>query len=285
MNASSASAIVTADVTLGDHVLHVSTSGPRSGKPVLWLHGSGPGATALSNWERVIDSLAIRFFNIAPDILGFGDSTHPVAPPRGIGRFAALRCKSLLELLDAPALERVNIVSHSMGGLFALLLAKHHPERVGKLILLGSAGAPLPPGPSIVKLVKFYDDPSVSAMTALMREFVYDPALFGHDLEAIATARMPRATREDVRRSHLATFDMTHPPEPRAPEWFESITHETLLIHGREDRMLDVKSSIWLQAHLPNARLFVIPKCGHWTQIEHPQVFEHLVAAFMRGEL
>ncbi|NED57731.1 alpha/beta hydrolase, partial [Micromonospora aurantiaca] len=73
--------ITTADVPVGGHRFRVHETGDPSREAVLWLHGSGPGATALSNWERVIGDLSGDLHNIAPDIIGFGDSSHPDPPP------------------------------------------------------------------------------------------------------------------------------------------------------------------------------------------------------------
>lgn len=62
--------ITTTDILAGGHSLHVSTAGDPSAEPLLFLHGSGPGVTGLSNWERLIGDLGDRYYCIAPDVLG-----------------------------------------------------------------------------------------------------------------------------------------------------------------------------------------------------------------------
>lgn len=278
------SAITTEDVKVGEHRFRLSRSGDPLKEAVLWLHGSGPGATALSNWEGVLEALAGDFYNLAPDVIGFGDSSHPDPPPQGINAFTELRVKTLLGLLDVLGLQRVHLVGNSMGGIISLRLVSEAPERVGRIVLMGTGGAPIPPTPDLIQLISFYGAPTTDAMTKLITCFVYDPAFFGNELRKIAEARMPRALREDVRRSHVATFS-PGPPLAFPPEMLAQIPHPTLVMHGREDRIISVAASHYFSTHLPNAQLHVFPKTGHWAQIEHPRRFANLSRAFLRGDL
>ena len=189
------SAIASTDVSVGDYTFHLNSSGDASRPTVLWLHGSGPGVTALTNWERVLEDVAGDFHNLAPDIIGFGDSTHPDPPPIGLEAFTTLRVETLVALLDHLGIGKVDLVGNSMGAIISLCLTLAHPERVRRVVLMGAGGAPVPITPELLSLVLFYEDPSVDAMAGLLKTFVYDPAAFGDDLEAIAAARMPRATR------------------------------------------------------------------------------------------
>ena len=78
-------------------------------------------------------------------------------------------------------------------------------------------------------------------------------------------------------------------PAPRQ-RWIEALAtpdaalralpHETLLIHGREDRIVPLSSSLRLLEMIPKAELHVFGRCGHWTQIEHTARFNQLVTNF-----
>jgi pimeloyl-ACP methyl ester carboxylesterase len=59
------------------------------------------------------------------------------------------------------------------------------------------------------------------------------------------------------------------------------IAHETLVIHGREARVIPLASSMTLAQWIPRAQLHVYPRCGHWTQIEHARRFAELVGRFL----
>ncbi|MFC5753670.1 alpha/beta fold hydrolase [Actinomadura rugatobispora] len=278
-------AITTSDVRAGDRTLRVSTAGDPSATPLLFLHGSGPGVTGLSNWERLIGDLGDRYYCVAPDTLGFGDSDHPNPPPRGMAAFTELRVAATWALLDALGLEKVIPVGNSYGGQMSLAMTLERPERIEKVILMGSGGMPdLKPLPGLVKLIDFYDDPTEEAMAELLSLFVHDPAAFGDRLREIAAARIPRATREDVRRSHLATFDFSAGGRIGwQPDELARIEQEVLVIAAREDRIVPPEVSLYLSRNIPNARLHVVPNCGHWSQIEYPEMFARLVDGFVRG--
>jgi 2-hydroxymuconate-semialdehyde hydrolase len=275
------STITTRDVRVGDVTFHLSTSGDPQSRPVLWLHGSGPGVTALTNWEAALEELSDDFYNIAPDVVGFGDSTHPDPPPQGIEAFTALRVQTLVALLDHLGVDKVDIVGNSMGAIVGLCLALAHPERVRRIVLMGAGGAPLPPTPALLSLILFYDNPSVEAMRQLLTNFVVDPGVFGGQLNRIAAERIPRATRSEVERSHRATFARAGGPLPITPVSVATIQQPVLLIHGDTDRIIPPEASTWYAKHLPNARLEVIANAGHWLQIEHPETFTRLIRDFL----
>ncbi len=69
-------------VATGPYTTHLYRSG--QGEAVLFVHGSGPGATGLSNWQLALPELGRDFLCLAPDLLGYGESTHPEPPPKGV---------------------------------------------------------------------------------------------------------------------------------------------------------------------------------------------------------
>lgn len=276
--------IRTRDVEVGDLALRLYESGEAGTETVLFLHGSGPGATGLSNWERIIEDLGDRFQCLAPDMIGFGDSAHPVEPPRGMGPFNELRAEALLGLLDVLGVDRVHLVGNSMGGQLALLMALAQPERIGKILLMGSGGAPdLPVSPGLAHLRTFYDAPSADSLERLLEQFVFDLEPMRPVIDRVVKERMAYVERADVRRSHAASFDPDGPRRFFTPEELAGIEHDVLVVHGRDDRIIPPQASRWFAEHLPNANLYVIGRCGHWTQIEHPTTFETLLTGLVDG--
>nr|WP_221762130.1 alpha/beta hydrolase [Nonomuraea sp. WAC 01424] len=55
----------------------------------------------------------------------------------------------------------------------------------------------------------------------------------------------------------------------------------TLLIHGRDDRVVSFETSLYLLADIPHIRLVLLNRCGHWAMIEHADEFNRLVADFI----
>jgi 2-hydroxymuconate-semialdehyde hydrolase len=275
-------AIRTSDVQLKDgFTTRVYETGEAGRPAVLLLHGSGPGVSGLSNWREVITTLADRFHCVAPDIVGFGDSTHPDPAPQGFLANAQLRVPKLVELLDALGIEKVSLVGNSMGGMYSLRLIQLAPQRVDKLVLMGSGGMPgLVPTPDLIKLITFYEDPTREAMANLFRAFVYDVDAFGADIDAIAEQRLEVASRPEVRRSHLGTF-APGPMLTFSPEELAAITQRTLVIHGREDRIVPLEASYHLARHIPAADLYVLARCGHWSQFEQAALFSKVIGDFL----
>lgn len=276
--------ITTRDVTVGDYTFHLSTSGPDDGEVIVWLHGSGPGATALSNWEWMIGELGDRFRCIAPDIIGFGDSTHPDPPPVGMNAFTDLRADTIIALLDTLGVERATFVGNSMGGVISLVIAEKAPQRVERLVLMGSGGAPLGDGPlpGLVKLITYYDDPTAQNMAELLTFFVHDPAFFGDRLQEIAESRLPRANRPEVERSHRATFDFSAGlPRTFSADDLHAITQPVLVVHGDDDKIMAVDAGRYFAENLPNARLEIFADTGHWLQIEQGPKFATVLRQFL----
>ncbi|QKG18680.1 alpha/beta fold hydrolase [Actinomadura verrucosospora] len=280
------SADVAVEVRGGELTFRLHETGARGTEAVLFLHGSGPGATGLSNWERIITDLGPRFWCLAPDQIGFGDSSHPLDAPRGMGPFNELRAEALLALVDGLGLEKVHLVGNSMGGQLALLMTLARPDLVGKILLMGSGGAPdMPVSPGLTHLREFYASPSAESLKGLLSEFVYDLDPMRGTIDRVVAERMAYVDREDVRRSHEASFDPNGARRFFTREELATITHEVLCVHGRDDRIIPVDASRYFAAAIPNANLYVLGRCGHWTQIEHPETFERLLTGLIDGHL
>lgn len=269
----------------GRHLRVLQTGEPSADKPsLLLLHGSGPGVTAGSNWRGVLDAVGDGFHCIAPDILGFGDSSWPDPQPQGFKAQAEVRIDALFELLDALGVEKVILVGNSMGGMYSLRIAQLRPELVAGMVLMGSGGMPgLQPTPGLVQLVTYFDDPTVEAMADLLIQFVHDKSSFGDRVEEVAAERMPIVQRPHIEAGHRAMFA----PEMLtfSPEELARLDVPTLVVHGRNDVIVPVECSHYLAQHLPQADLYVINKCGHWTQIEQAPKFAAILREFAEGRL
>ncbi|GLY91825.1 alpha/beta fold hydrolase [Actinoallomurus iriomotensis] len=278
--------VTSRDVKVGDLTFRLHEAGTPADEAILFLHGSGPGATGLSNWERIIADLASSFYCIAPDMIGFGDSSHPDPAPQGMAAFNEVRTAALFGLLDALGLTKVHLVGNSMGGSIALLMVLQAPEKVGKVVLMGSGGAPdLPASPGLRHLREFYADPAPESLRELLRQFVYDLEPLSDRIDQVVAERMSYVVRDDVRRSHAGSFNMAPARRFFHPDELATIEHDVLVVHGRDDRIIPLAASTYFATHIPSADLYVLGQCGHWTQIEHPEKFEYLVTGFIAGEL
>jgi len=276
-------------VRTGAYDTHLLRAGEGNETAVLLLHGGGPGATARANWMRTLPALGEQFDVIAPDLLGFGDTTHPDDPPLGPAAWLALRVTQLVDLLDALGHERAVLVGNSLGGALTLHTAIAHPDRVESMVLMGSAGAPFKPGDPLLRLLGFYGDPTHANLRELLRSFVHDLDAFG-DVDGLVDARLQAANRDEIRRSFTAMFASPdgQPVREIAPDEaaITAITQRALIVHGREDRIIPLEASAWMHARLHLADLVVLGRCGHWAMLERPESFNRIVTDFIQhGEV
>jgi 2-hydroxymuconate-semialdehyde hydrolase len=158
------------------------------------------------------------------------------------------------------------------------------PERFGRVALMGAAGTPAPLTFELQRMLSFYEDPSPQAMARLITWFVYDEGALDGELDDIAGMRFRAAMRPEVRRSYEAMFSSA--PQLSVPESaLRKMQHPVLLVHGRDDAIIPVEGSYYPAQHLPNVRMHVYGRCGHWTQLEYPDIFHRLLLEFFGGEL
>lgn len=149
------------------------------GRGVLLVHGSGPGVSAWANWRGTIPHLSRTFRVLAPDVLGFGYTEAPKAPKYTVHRW----CDHLTGFLDALGIDRVSVVGNSFGGALALHLAARQPERIERLVLLGSVGVAGELTPGLDQVWGF--TPSLPGMRRLLDLFAYDSGRVGDELAAL----------------------------------------------------------------------------------------------------
>ena len=245
------------------------------GTPVLMLHGSGAGVSAYANWRLNLPVLSQHFKVFAPDMVGFGFTERPTGVKYTLDQWVT----HALGFLDALDLPLVHVVGNSFGGGLALALASRAPTRIGRLVLMGSAGTSFELTPGLDATWGY--TPSLENMRKLLDLFAYDRNLVTDDL---ARLRYAASIQPGFQESFSQMF-----PAPRQ-RWIEALAtpdaalralpHETLLIHGREDRIVPLSSSLRLLEMIPKAELHVFGRCGHWTQIEHTARFNQLVTNF-----
>lgn len=247
-----------------------------SGDPVVLLHGSGPGVSGWANWQHTIPGLAEHFRVIAPDTVGYGATSRPGDIVYSLRTWS----DHILGLLDVLELDRVSLVGNSLGGRMALDLAERHPERISRMVLMGSPGVGMTVTDGL-KALRAYE-PSLENMRALLLDyFAVNPSIITDELVRIRY----QASLETFDAYRAMFLDPRHKGNELGitEEQVRSIRTPSLLIHGREDKVVPPEVS-WTMLHLlQDADLHVFARCGHWTQIERAAEFNELVADFLRG--
>lgn len=246
------------------------------GPPVLLIHGSGPGVTAFANWRLVMPELAKSHRVLAPDVVGFGYTSHAEGGPPDRDQWT----EHMTSFLDTLGVEKVSVVGNSFGGALALWLATTHPERIDRIVLMGSVGVPFELTEGLDAVWGY--EPSVEAMEKLLTYFVYDRSLLPADLGEM---RFRASDKPGAQERWASLF-----PAPRqrwidafavAPEQLAALTHKVLVVHGRDDQVIPLDTSLHLLKTIDDATLHVYPHTGHWVQIEQAADFTGLVARFL----
>jgi len=246
------------------------------GDPVVLVHGSGPGVSAYANWRLTLPALTEGVRVIAPDMVGFGFTERPLEARYDLQTWVA----QLIGLLDALGIERAGLVGNSFGGAIALAAAARHPDRVDRLVLMGSVGVPFPITEGLDAVWGY--EPSFEAMRRIMDYFAYSRELVTDEL---AEVRYRASIQPGFHESYGAMF-----PAPRQ-RWVDSMVtpdeliralpHRTLIVHGREDRVIPLQTSLRLLELIPRSELHVFGQCGHWSQIERADAFNALLLSFL----
>ena len=276
MTASPVAEIVLEPRTIDARGIETSYLEAGSGDPVIMLHGSGPGVSALANWRHNITTLARRFHVLAPDIVGFGATERPHDVIYSLRTWT----DHIWAFLDAHGIEKTAIVGNSLGGRIALQMATDRPDRITKMVLMGAPGVGMTPTEGLAALRAY--QPSHNAMRDLLRNyFAVDPAMITDDL---VTIRYEASIADGAYEAYRAMFfDPRHAGSELgiSAEEVRAIATPALLVHGREDKVVHMQVSVTMLGLLPHADLHVFSACGHWTQIERADEFSALVAEYL----
>jgi 4,5:9,10-diseco-3-hydroxy-5,9,17-trioxoandrosta-1(10),2-diene-4-oate hydrolase len=268
--------------------LHYHEAGAEHEQTVLMLHGGGPGASAWSNFGRNIPVFAKTFRTIAVDQPGFGLSDKPVDHPQYFTHAA----EAVVGLLDKLGIEKAHLVGNSLGGGTAVRLALDHPDRAGRLVLMGPGGLSVnvfapDPTEGVKNLSRFSapPGPSKDKLEAFLRVMVYDQSLITDELveERFAAASTPESLA--AMRAMGASF-MRPDSYEQGMLWRDAhrLRQRVLLIWGREDRVNPLDGALLALKVIPRAQLHVFGRCGHWAQLEKFDEFNRLAIEFMGGD-
>jgi len=255
-----------------------------SGEPsMILMHGF---LSSTFSWREVIGPLSETGRVVAFDRPAFGLTERPDAWGGENPYTADFAMALTLDLMDALSVERAVLVGNSAGGALAARQALEHPERVQALILVdaaiyseGGSRAWLRPllatpqmrriGPVLLRNVRTWG-------AEFGRSAWHDPARITPEIWAGYTLPL----RADNWDRALYEYTLASQPGDLASRVSE-IDMPVLVITGDDDRIVPMADSVRLASEIPNARLAILPACGHVPQEECPQAFLEVVQEFL----
>lgn len=255
-----------------------------SGPALLLIHGmAGSAAT----WKHVLPRLARDYTVIAPDLLGHGKSDKP-RTDYSLGAFAA----GLRDLLVALGIERATVVGHSLGGGIAMQMAYQHPERVERLVLVGSGGL----GQEVSPVLRLLTLPGAEFLmpiifTSYSREIgnKISMLLRRRGLRAPAAEESWRAyvslTEAENRTAFVKTLrsvvDMGGQSVSAHDRLYLSAHMPTLIVWGTRDQIIPVSHAYDAHEAMPGSRLEIFDESGHFVHSEEPDRFIRVLRDFL----
>ena len=239
------------------------------GAPLLLLHGWGNSGLTL---EPLAAALGDLRQTIVPDLPGFGRSERPKQPQ---GWDTAAYAAWTLALLDKLDLQRVDLLGHSHGGRIAIYLAANHPERVGKLILVGAAGLPQY-APPVARLGR--------AGRALLLRTMHRAAergLLGAEGGEAARSLSERFASADYRAAGAMRPTMARVLADDLTALLPRIVAPALLIWGAHDDETPLELGLRMERLIRGARLLAVPDAGHHVFNDRPEVVGGAIRAFL----
>jgi 2-hydroxy-6-oxonona-2,4-dienedioate hydrolase/4,5:9,10-diseco-3-hydroxy-5,9,17-trioxoandrosta-1(10),2-diene-4-oate hydrolase len=266
-------------------VTEVGPVGVPHARTVVMLHGGGPGASGWSNFAQNLPELARHFRILLPDQPGFGDSYRPTESDLADRSITDITADAMLQALRQLDVDSFDLVGNSLGGAAALRLALLEPDRVGRLVLLAPGGGWLPvrgtPTEGQRAMARYHrDGPSPEGMRRFIRTMVADP----RRLDPLTILSRYDAS---VEPTHAEFYEHYHAAFARRggmdPLWrdLDGIVAPTLLVWGRDDRTITLDGAHVMLNQIPDVRLHVFGRCGHWVQVERQAEFDRLVVDFL----
>jgi 2-hydroxy-6-oxonona-2,4-dienedioate hydrolase len=239
-----------------------------TGAPVILIHGLADDSTV---WHSIIPALSARFRVIALDQIGFGRSDKPLLNYR-VSTFVDFLDGLMAEL----KIERASLIGNSLGGWVAAACALAHPERVDRLILSDAAG--------YAALAKTMDSRALTALRFASREDIrYLGPLTFHDKRFYKNIDLAFKERMTAGDSYTdgQVVDSIIRGDDVLDNRLRTINRPTLIIWGREDKLIPFRFAERFHQEIANSRLRIIDDCGHVPQVECPSEYAAAVLQFL----
>ena len=255
---------------------HDASGGDRG--VILFLHGSGPGASGWSNFKGNYPFLVEHGYRaIVPDTMGYGYSTKPEEGTFTVDDVAA----QYKGLLDALGVSKAALVGNSQGGAVAITMALNYPGVVEKLVLMA---------PGALEARETYM--GMEGIKAMIR-VLYKEGISRETIRKVFTLQLhdeSKITDQIIEeryqvamtqhRDNIARIQVVN-LEDRLSE----IECPVLCFWGANDKFCPPTGAPKIASRCPNSRTILISSCGHWVMVEYPKLFNELTLKFLDNDL
>jgi 4,5:9,10-diseco-3-hydroxy-5,9,17-trioxoandrosta-1(10),2-diene-4-oate hydrolase len=243
---------------------------------VIFIHGSGPGASGWSNFKKNVNALSETGYRvIVIDIPGYGQTSKPTDAIYNLDFFTHY----LDEFLVQKNITQAILIGNSLGGAIAIGYALDHPDKVSHLILMATGG--------IEEREIYFATEGIQAMVKypmgspeftkevlgeLLKLLVFDPK---HVTQELIDERWQILQTQNAQV--LASMQI-----PNLTDRLQELSIPILGFWGYEDKFCPISGAHTIISHCNDARMNMLSQCGHWVMIEHSEYFNNQCIQFLR---
>lgn len=246
------------------------------GHPVVFLHGSGSGASGHSNFKGNYPFLAENGYRvIVPDHIGYGYSDKPDDVEYPLDFFV----ECIHQLLEGLGIAQYSLIGNSLGGAIALKMALDYPEEVVSLNLMAPGGIEnqsdyfTMPGMQILQ--RIFTQGNVDKNS--LRQFISEGLVHNQDVidDELVDERWDIYQRQNDQC--LKTMRV-----PNMADDLPNIKAPSIVFWGLQEKMMPETGIQTLAKGLAQTRIVLVSECGHWAQAEHKDMFNRYSLDFLK---
>lgn len=264
---------------------HINVNGVKTcyieageGEPLILIHGGGAGANSYGNWFASLPLFGKKFRAIAIDMIGFGESESPAKI--GADYSQKTRYEHLAGFIKAMGFEKATLVGNSMGGATAMGVAVEYPDLVDKLILMGSAGLNTEISEALMPILKY--DYTKEGMVKMVETLTNDGFVITDEMINYRHTNSIEPSNKEAYGNVMAWIK-EQGGLFYEDDYIAKVTQKTLVVNGKNDLVVPL-SHAWKFLELINDSWgYIVPHCGHWAMIEHPEDFAAAVSQFIES--
>lgn len=269
--------------TRDGHRIHYWDEGESKSPPLVFLHGSGPGASGYSNFKTNYPELLKSGYRVVlVDHIGYGRSDKPTDATYHLDFFVGV----LMDVLEHLGITSFVPIGNSLGGAIAIKMALDYPQRVSKMILLAPGGIEEKEHyftmPGIQAMGRFFTSladpdapaPDAPGLRSVLEELVFDPKY--------VTAELVEERLQVFRHQHAGV--MTTMQVPNMKERLGEIQCPVLAFWGANERFMPLGGALTLASGCTHSSVILRSECGHWYMVEYSADFNHHCATFLAAK-
>jgi len=264
-------------IVVGDVEVHYNDYGQALEGVVVFVHGSGPGASGHSNFKGNIESLVSAGYRvIVPDMPGFGYSSKPTDRDYTTEFFR----DALVGLILSLEIERCSLIGNSLGGAISIRTALDNPELIDRLVLMAPGGIEelqtYMAMPAMAKMISNFVDGALDrdGLKRVLETLVYDPVHVTDELVDERWAILQNQPPEVLGRMII----------PNMEAELADIQCPVLSFWGVDDELLPASGGLKITRACRPSRHIEIAECGHWVMVEHQRMFNAACLDFLQND-